>query len=459
MISTRIPFVEQAIRKVFEKMSVKYFENDKFSCCPEPNGIKNYNQYLFELTACRNLALAEMNDHDIITPCNGCFESLKSCKSEVSIDADLKSQINKDLSKIDLEFQGKTDVIHILEFLGRRIGVSAIKDMVTNPLHGLRVAVHYGCHFLRPSNKIQTDNPMEPQIFDELVEALGAKSIIYDDKMLCCGGSFERAGKKELGLQLMKHKMDKIKEARADAICVCCPQCFLQFDILQRELKKIDYEYDIPVFYYPELLAVALDIPLAELGLNKHTTDTTKIFDIIMKKKEANKEIQKNFDLDFLKTCYNCSACNDDCPPARFSTFNPRSFVERILEGKIQECIEDPEIWSCLDCYLCYELCPSKKGLVDVFTTLRNLATKTGAVTLGFKNEFTSFLKTGTVGQYSISQRKKMNLPIIEPKNADLIKLIKQIDQDKNYQKVRNRKSDEINEENGNQIKEESCEK
>ena len=38
--------------------------------------------------------------------------------------------------------------------------------------------------------------------------------------------------------------------------------------------------------------------------------------------------------------------------------------------------LEDPNIWMCLDCYVCYELCPMRVGLVEVFTILRNLAKK-----------------------------------------------------------------------------------
>ena len=34
----------------------------------------------------------------------------------------------------------------------------------------LNVAVHYGCHFLKPSDELQIDNPKNPKILDELVD-------------------------------------------------------------------------------------------------------------------------------------------------------------------------------------------------------------------------------------------------------------------------------------------------
>ena len=434
MIKNRFPFIENAIRKVLTELKVDFREQNAFSCCPEPNGIKNYNHYLYNLTASRNLALTEKNKRNIITPCNGCFETLKSTCSEISIDPELKKKINNDLSKIDLSLKCNIDVFHFIEFLSKKIGNGTVKDMVKYPLLGLKVAVHYGCHFLRPSNKIQTDNPINPHIFDELVDALGARSIAYDDKMLCCGGSFDRAEKKELGFQIMKHKLERVKAAGADAVVVCCPECFQKFDLNQRELKKIDCEFEIPVFYYPELMAIALGIDPDNLKLN-HVTNVSSIYEKIEEKRRSNLEIQKNFNLEFLKECYKCSACSDDCPPARFSEFNPKSFVKRILDGEIINCIEDPDIWGCLDCYLCYELCPSKLGLVDIFTILRNVAAERGIVTPGFKTEYNTFLKSGIVGKFSISQRKKLKLPLEQPQVADLVQLLSEIDEEERIPK------------------------
>ena len=433
MISYRLPFIEVSVKKALDFLAIPYSENSRFSCCPEPNGIKNTHELMYSVTAARNLSLAEINSKDILTPCNGCFETLKGVRSEIKSDLHLQKKVNEYLKKINLHVTGKGDVFHLVEFF-HKLGRDAIKDKVVYTLNSLKVAVHYGCHFLRPSNKIQMDDPFKPSIFDELIEDLGAKSIDYVRKMDCCGGSLSRADSPESSLEMVHSKLESIKEADADCIVVGCPQCFLQFDTLQQELKKLDYDYDIPVLYYSELLCIALGIDIKDMINKFHRTPVDKILkkvDIIHRK---NEQIKKFFDVDFLKKCYACSACNNDCPVAKLSKatlFNPQKFIGQLLNGEIEEVIADPAIWLCLDCYVCYELCPMKIGLVEIFTTLRNLAREKGYIPKGFQGEFESFVKMGTVSMFSKSARKRAGLEATVPELEDLISILDELMEEK----------------------------
>ncbi|MFX1274275.1 MAG: heterodisulfide reductase-related iron-sulfur binding cluster [Promethearchaeota archaeon] len=429
MISYRLPFIEVSVRKVLEAFGIDFSENPKFSCCPEPNGIKNSDEFIYSITAARNLALAETEHRNILTPCNGCFETLKGIRSEIKVDSHFRDKINSYLENIDLKVEGKSDVFHFVEFI-HKLGKDNIKDKVVYPLNGLRVAVHYGCHFLRPSNKIQMDDPMEPHIFDALIEDLGATSVDYVRKMDCCGGSLARADNPDSGLEMIQNKLENMKEVNIDVIVVGCPQCFIQFDHLQQDLKKIDYDYDIPVLYYSELLCIALGIDIRNIIKKFHRTPVDSVFQKVDEIHEKQELIKNYFDLKFLNECYKCGACNNDCPVAKLTDFNPNKIIGDILEGKIDDVIKDPAIWSCLDCYVCYELCPMRTGLVDVFTTLRNLATKKGHVSEGFKGEYNSFQKMGTVAIYSKSARSRVGLKSKKPDLDDLKKLLKKIEEE-----------------------------
>lgn len=429
MISYRLPFIEVSIKKALDHFGIEYLENSKFSCCPEPNGIKNADDLAYSVTASRNLALAEGDEKHILTPCNGCFETLKAIRSRVKSDLHFQRKMNEYLEKIDLTVSGKFDVFHLVEFF-HKLGKDLIRDSIVYPLNGLRVAVHYGCHFLRPSNKIQMDDPMEPHIFDELIEVLDAKSVDYDRKMDCCGGSLERADSPESGLEMVHNKLANMKERRVDCIVVGCPQCFMQFDHLQQDLKKLDYVYDIPVLYYSELLCIALGIDIRDIIKKYHRTPVDRIFRKIDQIHEKNEEIRKYFDLEFLKKCKACGACNNDCPVAKISAFNPNEIIGKLLDGEIEEVIQDPQIWMCLDCYICYELCPSRVGLVEIFTTLRNLAKEEGFIAEGFENEFNSFKKSGTVAMFSKTARKRVGLDSQKPQLDDLKKLLKEIEEE-----------------------------
>ncbi|MFX0188934.1 MAG: heterodisulfide reductase-related iron-sulfur binding cluster [Candidatus Hodarchaeota archaeon] len=426
MISYRLPFIEVSIRKALEFFGIQFSENSKFSCCPEPNGIKNSDELIYSITAARNLALAENDNRSILTPCNGCFETLKGIRSEIRSDLHFQDKINSYLLKIDLKAIGKSDVFHLVEFF-HNLGGDTIKDNIKYPLTGLRVAVHYGCHFLRPSNKIQMDDPMEPHIFDELITDLGAKSVEYDRKMDCCGGSLARADNPDSGMEMIHTKLEIMKERRIDCIVVGCPQCFIQFDHIQQDLKKLDYEYDIPVLYYSELLCIALGIDIRDIIKRYHRTPVDKIFEKVDLIHEKNEVIKQYFDLEFLKKCYGCGACNNDCPVAKITTFDPNIIVKKILEGKIDELLKDPSIWMCLDCYVCYELCPMRVGLVEIFTILRNLAKERGFITKGFEGEYNSFKKMGTVTLFSHSARKRVGLLSKKPQLDDLKKMLNEL--------------------------------
>ena len=79
------------------------------------------------MTAARNLALAEKDNRNILTPCNGCFETLKGIRSEIKADSHFRDSINSHLEDIDLKVEGKSDVYHFVEFI-HKLGKDNIKD-------------------------------------------------------------------------------------------------------------------------------------------------------------------------------------------------------------------------------------------------------------------------------------------------------------------------------------------
>jgi Heterodisulfide reductase, subunit B len=142
---------------------------------------------------------------------------------------------------------------------------------VTNPLN-LNVAVHYGCHFLKPSAEIDIDDPIQPTILDELVEVTGAKSVPYKDKMMCCGaGGGLRSRDLDVTLSFTREKLQNMKEAGVDAIVNVCPFCHLQFDVGQTEVNKAyDENWDIPVFHLAQLYGLAMGVSKDDLTVDAH---------------------------------------------------------------------------------------------------------------------------------------------------------------------------------------------
>jgi len=267
VIPARLPFLEASSRKVFEKMGIKLNDVDGFSCCPDPTGIELIDHKTWLALGARNLSLSN-NNGGIISFCSGCVETLKGVNYYINKDSEVKNEVNKILKSVGKNYEGKTEVKHFAQVLYENL--DKVRKNVQHPLTGFRVAVHYGCHYLRPSEIINWDDPFEPTTIDEIVRALGADTIDYELKMECCGNPLEKSDK-EISLQMIDNKFKSIQEAGANCVTLVCPACFQQFDFNQRELsKEREIAYNFPIFYLSELVALAFGFKPEELGFNFH---------------------------------------------------------------------------------------------------------------------------------------------------------------------------------------------
>jgi heterodisulfide reductase subunit B len=243
--------------------------------------------------ASRNVALSEQKGMDLLTICNGCYGSLGEANLTLMHDPDYKAKVNEKLGEVGLEYKGNANVRHIIEFLEKDVGPAAIKEKVTVPLNGIKVAVHYGCHLYRPSKEKEGLGSAEnPRFFDVLVDATGAKSVDYEEKMMCCGaGGGARSAILETSLIMTEKKLAVLQKDEFDCIVDACPFCHLQFDSGQVQLNKNGKDYHIPVLHYSQLLGLALGYTPQELGIQMNLITNSafeeKIIALQQKTKEA----------------------------------------------------------------------------------------------------------------------------------------------------------------------------
>ena len=249
---------------------------DGFSCCPDPTGIELIDHKTWLALGARNLSLSNDNG-GIISFCSGCVETLKGVNYSINKNPELKKEVNETLKKIGKKYDGKTEVKHFAQVLYENL--DKVRDNVVHPLNGFKVAVHYGCHYLRPSEIINWDDPFYPVTIDEIVRVIGGDPIDYELKMECCGNPLDKSDK-ELSLQMIDNKFKSIQESGANCVTLVCPACFQQFDFNQRELSKgREIGYDFPVFYLSELVALAFGFKPEELGFNFHRVRPTKLLE------------------------------------------------------------------------------------------------------------------------------------------------------------------------------------
>ncbi len=276
VIPARLPFLEASSRKIFEKLGIKLNDVDGFSCCPDPTGIELIDHKTWLALGARNLSLSN-NNGGIISFCSGCVETLKGVNYAINKDSHTKDEVNTILKSIGKKYDGTTEVKHFAEVLYENL--DKVRENIVNPLTGFKVAVHYGCHYLRPSEVINWDDPFNPVTIDEIVRALGADSIYYEMKMECCGNPLDKSDK-DISLKMIDNKFKSIQESGANCITLVCPACYQQFDFNQRELSKgKEVGYKFPVFYLSELVALAFGFKPEELGFNFHRVKATKLLE------------------------------------------------------------------------------------------------------------------------------------------------------------------------------------
>ncbi|MEO0261417.1 MAG: CoB--CoM heterodisulfide reductase iron-sulfur subunit B family protein [candidate division WOR-3 bacterium] len=278
LIERRYPGFEKSAISVLKNLDIEFVESFEFTCCPDPIWVKSYDEDTWFKIASRNISIAEKEGNPLVTLCNGCFESLNTINKILKKDEKKKSLANGFLKEYGLNFQGKIEVYHLLNYLYKEIGIEKIKEKIKNPLEGLNLAVHPGCHFSRPSEFAQTDDPLNPKILEEMVKVLGAEVFEYDGKTECCGlPNF--ITDKEISLKIAENKINRVSES--DGIVVICPSCFMQFENAQILSKR---ENKVPIFYYLELLALAMGENLENIGFNFHKIE---VFNVLKKKERV----------------------------------------------------------------------------------------------------------------------------------------------------------------------------
>ncbi|MHA2385947.1 MAG: CoB--CoM heterodisulfide reductase iron-sulfur subunit B family protein [Candidatus Thorarchaeota archaeon] len=250
IIPHRYPSIQKAAELVFEDLGMDLLPMEK-----------------------ANLTIAEEAGMNITTGCNGCFASLWDADHELKHDEKLRTAVNENLAEIGREFKGTIEVTHYVDALYNTAGLEKIRKRVTRPFEGVRMALHPGCHWMRPKLIKKKDDSERPHIFRELCEVSGATYVPYKDELICCGaGGAVRTADVKTALDFTKQKFDSLLAAGgADIIVTPCPFCELQLDLGQVEIQKhFEAEYHFDVMHVVELLALVFGHDPDEFGLTTH---------------------------------------------------------------------------------------------------------------------------------------------------------------------------------------------
>ncbi len=257
-------------RAVCKNLDIELVEIPDWICCGSTPA-HTTSELLSLALPLANCTWAENNHLDVVAPCASCFSRLKIATLEVQKDADLRKKIN---TIIEGNFEGNTKIFHLLHLFSNGNGsAEKLKEKTKRDLSTLKVVAYYGCLLARPKEVAGVVDVENPQSMDRILNKAGLDVLDWSHKTECCGASLSITDKK-VSLRLVHEIIQTAADAGADCIAVACPLCQSNLDLQQSELKNNHgHKYHLPIFYFTQLMGLALGLETNKLGLKRLIVD------------------------------------------------------------------------------------------------------------------------------------------------------------------------------------------
>jgi heterodisulfide reductase subunit B len=278
-LKTSAKNLEKSAFCIIEALGHEVEEMEDWTCCGVASSLTD-DDLMHHLAPLRNLIHVEdVGEEKIITLCDMCYNTLKQTNLRVKEKPDDLETLNLFMDR-ENDYKGTVKVIHFLEFLRDEVGFDVLKKMVKNPLKAMKIMPYYGCMLLRP-REVAIDDAEEPTIMKDLLTALGAEVIDNPFKIECCG-SYHTIEDKNLVSNRAYRITQFAVDRGSDAIVLSCPLCRFNLDVRGKEAEKLYNNYkQVPVYYYTQLIAVALGLDPKYCGFGDHAVDPI----LLLKKK------------------------------------------------------------------------------------------------------------------------------------------------------------------------------
>ena len=258
-VKTKAKNLEASALAAMKALDVELVEVSSWNCCGTVFGMST-DDLLHQLAPLRNLLrVQEQGGDKVTTMCSMCYNTLKRANHLIRTDEEKKTLLADFMSEEPVQYEGGVEVLHLLEILRDVVGFEKLKEKVKVPLKGLKLDPYYGCMLTRP-REIGLDNLENPTIMEDFLTALGAEVVKDPMKTECCG-SYHTVNEVEVVVDRGYGILNSALKRGADAMVLSCPLCDYNMDHRQREIVKkyVDFR-GIPVFYFTQLLSVALGL-------------------------------------------------------------------------------------------------------------------------------------------------------------------------------------------------------
>ncbi len=261
--STGIEY-SQSLHAVLDALGVKLLEIDDWNCCGGA-AAHSLSHLLGLALPARNIAKAQGRDLPLAIPCAGCFNAVKRAQYALENDPEMRKTL-EDI--VGFTYKGTLEVQAMHEVVLHQVGLDKVKSSVNRPLSGLRVVSYYGCALVRDPKVVQMGDYENPLFLDDIVTALSGDAQDWSYKTDCCGADLAMTHGK-IATQITDKITGMALEAEADCVMASCGLCQINLDMRQSGANGAK----IPVFYFTELMGIALDVPGRDEWWDKHIVD------------------------------------------------------------------------------------------------------------------------------------------------------------------------------------------
>lgn len=253
----------------FEKLDVNLNELPDWACCQAVFPLAQDN-IMGLVPAARTLIQAKEQGDVLTTLCSFCFNVLRRTNRVIQTDEYVRAKINAYLEE---DYTGDLKVLHPLEILRDQVGFENLKTRIKKPLENLKIGPYYGCQLIRPPKEMLFDDPEDPKLMDQFLKSIGCKVVDFPFKVECCG-SYQIIKGAELVIERTYSILSNASRNGAEAIALSCPLCFYNLDTRQDLIVEKHSDFSpMPVFYFTELLGMALGIDEGLYNFERHKVD------------------------------------------------------------------------------------------------------------------------------------------------------------------------------------------
>ena len=241
-------------------LDLELAELEDWNCCGASAAHSLNHQLALELPA-RNLALAPKTGLDLVVPCALCFNRLKVAEKA-------GPRTDRGPNRLTAVRSGTC-----WSFLTQKSYLTTLQKKTVRPLTGLKAVGYYGCVVARPPDITDKKDYENPEDLERLLHVFGAEPLDWSFKTDCCGAGLAMS-RPDMIDTLVQRLYERAVTAGAECFVVACQMCQANLDISQERIdQESGKDYYLPVFYFTELIGLALGHPEVKSWLARPLVD------------------------------------------------------------------------------------------------------------------------------------------------------------------------------------------